>query len=115
MARGYPPPHCENTQVLREAITEDDTMERKNFSEHHYKQLRYLVYWCTAILEMPLFFLSLEPGLGTYIYQGTMYRSVLVSFRRRLRRAAPCGSPGMANQVRQACSRRTGVGSFLSF
>ena len=24
MARGHPPPHCENTQVLREAITEDD-------------------------------------------------------------------------------------------
>ena len=22
--RGHPPPHCENTQVLREAITEDD-------------------------------------------------------------------------------------------
>ena len=24
VARGHPPPHCENTQVLREAITEDD-------------------------------------------------------------------------------------------
>ena len=24
MARGHPPPHCENTQVLREAIAEDD-------------------------------------------------------------------------------------------
>ena len=24
MARGHPTPHCENTQVLREAITEDD-------------------------------------------------------------------------------------------
>ena len=24
MARGHPPPYCENTQVLREAITEDD-------------------------------------------------------------------------------------------
>ena len=24
MVRGHPPPHCENTQVLREAITEDD-------------------------------------------------------------------------------------------
>ena len=24
MARGHPPPHCENTQVLKEAITEDD-------------------------------------------------------------------------------------------
>ena len=24
MGRGHPPPHCENTQVLREAITEDD-------------------------------------------------------------------------------------------
>ena len=27
MARGHPPPHCENTQVLREAITEDDDDE----------------------------------------------------------------------------------------
>ena len=24
VARGHSPPHCENTQVLREAITEDD-------------------------------------------------------------------------------------------
>ena len=24
VVRGHPPPHCENTQVLREAITEDD-------------------------------------------------------------------------------------------
>ena len=24
VARGHPPPHCENTQVLREAITEDE-------------------------------------------------------------------------------------------
>ena len=24
VARGDPPPHCENTQVLREAITEDE-------------------------------------------------------------------------------------------
>ena len=24
VACGHPPPHCENTQVLREAITEDD-------------------------------------------------------------------------------------------
>ena len=27
MARGHPPPHCESTQVLREAITEDDDDE----------------------------------------------------------------------------------------
>ena len=27
MAREHPPPHCENTQVLREAITEDDDDE----------------------------------------------------------------------------------------
>ena len=27
VARGHPPPHCENTQVLREAITEDDDDE----------------------------------------------------------------------------------------
>ena len=24
VARGHPPPHCENTQALREAITEDE-------------------------------------------------------------------------------------------
>ena len=24
VARGHPPPHCENTQVLREAITESE-------------------------------------------------------------------------------------------
>ena len=34
VARGHPPPHCENTQVLRKAITEDDdddfTREVKN-------------------------------------------------------------------------------------
>ena len=28
VARGHPPPHCENTQVLREANTEDDDDER---------------------------------------------------------------------------------------
>ena len=27
MAHGHPPPHCENTQVLREAITEGDDDE----------------------------------------------------------------------------------------
>ena len=31
MARGHPPPHCENTQVLREAITEDDEDDDRNF------------------------------------------------------------------------------------
>ena len=31
VARGHPPPHCENTQVLREAIIEDDDdMTQKN-------------------------------------------------------------------------------------
>ena len=29
VARGHPPPHCENTQVLREAITEDDDDDEK--------------------------------------------------------------------------------------
>ena len=28
VAHGHPPPHCENTQVLREAITEDDDDEK---------------------------------------------------------------------------------------
>ena len=53
---------------------------------------------------MPLFFLSLEPGSDTYLYQETLYRSE--SCRRRLRKTAPCGSPGMATQGRQAYRRR---------
>ena len=52
---------------------------KNNFSEHHYKQ-------------------------DTYLYQETLYRSG--SCRRRLRKTAPCGSPGMATQVRQAYRRR---------
>ena len=58
---------------------------------------------------MPLFFLSLEPGSDTYmhLYQETLYRSE--SCRRKLRKTAPCESPGMATQVRQACRRATGV------
>ena len=38
MARGHPPPHCENTQVLREAITEndeDDDVDDDNFIHGH--------------------------------------------------------------------------------
>ena len=53
---------------------------------------------------MTLFFLSLEPGSDTYLYQETLYRSE--SCRRRLSKTAPCGSPGMATQVCQACRRR---------
>ena len=53
---------------------------------------------------MPLFSLSLEPGSDTYLYQETLYRSE--ACRRRLRKTAPCGSPGMATQDRQACRRR---------
>ena len=59
------------------------------------------------IHEMPLFFLSLEPGSGTYPYQETLYRSE--SCIRRLRRTAPCGSPKMATQVHQASSDATNV------
>ena len=53
---------------------------------------------------MPLFSLSLEPGSDTYPYQDPLYRSE--SCRRRLRKTAPCGSPGMATQDCQACRRR---------
>ena len=53
---------------------------------------------------MPLFLLSFEPGSDTYIYLETLYRSE--SCKRRLRKTAPCGSPGMATQVRQAYRRR---------
>ena len=56
------------------------------------------------IRVMPLFFLSLEPGSDTYLYQETLYWSE--SCRRRLRRTAPCGSLGMVTQDRQAFRRR---------
>ena len=56
---------------------------------------------------MPLFFLSLEPGSDTYLYQETLYRSE--SCRRRLRKTAPCGSPGMATQVVKHIADATGV------
>ena len=54
----------------------------------------------SKIHEMPFFFLSFELGSGSNLYQETLYWSE--SSRRRLRKAAPCGSPGMATQVRQA-------------
>ena len=53
---------------------------------------------------MPLFFADLVPGSGTYLYQETLYRSE--SGKRRLRRTAPCGPPGMATQARPAYRRR---------
>ena len=58
---------------------------------------------------MPLFFLkvkrmqSLEPG-PVLIFIKRLHRSE--SDRRRLRRNASCGYPGMAIQVRPACHRR---------
>ena len=58
----------------------------------------------SLIHVMLLFFLSLEPGSDTYPYQDPLYRSE--SCRRKLRKTAPCGSPGMATQDRQACRRR---------
>ena len=61
---------------------------------------------------MPLFFLSLEPGLDTYLYQETLYRRE--SCRRRLRKTAPCGSPGMVTQVCQAYRRRYWCSSISS-
>ena len=39
------------------------------FSGHHDKQDT----WCPVIHEMPLFFLSLEPGSDTYLNQETLY------------------------------------------
>ena len=41
--------------------------------------------------EMPLFFLSLEPGPGTCLSQETLYRSIFCT--------APWGPPGMATQA----------------
>ena len=42
MAKGHPPPHCENTQVLREAITEDDDEEEEEEDSrlHVWQQMR---------------------------------------------------------------------------
>ena len=56
---------------------------------------------------MSLFFLSLEPGSDTYLYQETQYRSE--SCRRRLRKTAPCGSPGMAIKFVKHVVDTTGV------
>ena len=46
---------------------------------------------------MPLFFAYLVPGSGTNLYQETLYRSE--SCKRRLRRTAPCGPPGIDNLI----------------
>ena len=56
-----------------------------NSSERHYRQ----GIWCIVIREMPCFFYCLEPGLGTYLCQETLYRSESC---RRLRRTAPFGA-----------------------
>ena len=48
-----------------------------------------------------LVLLKFGAGSDTYLYQETLYRSE--SCRRRFRKTATCGSPGMATQVRQAC------------
>ena len=43
VVRGHPPPHCENTQVLREAITKDDDdddliCKKKNFRHRNFQK-----------------------------------------------------------------------------
>ena len=55
---------------------------------------------CIVIHVMPEYALDWVPGSGICLYQETLYRSV--SCRRRLRRTAPCETPGMATQVRLA-------------
>ena len=59
---------------------------------------------CIVIHVMPEYALDWVPGSGICLYQETLYRSV--SCRRRLRRTAPCETPGMATQVRLAFHRR---------
>ena len=49
---------------------------------------------CIVIHVMPEYALDWVPGSGICLYQETLYRSV--SCRRRLRRTAPCETPGMA-------------------
>ena len=72
----------------------------RNFSGHHYRQM----VLCIVIHVMPEYALDWVPGSGICLYQETLYRSV--SCRRRLRRTAPCETPGMATQVRLAFHRR---------
>ena len=45
-ARGHPPPHCENTQVLREAITEDDDDDDGGNSACTFAQSDQLLFRC---------------------------------------------------------------------
>ena len=59
---------------------------------------------CIVIHVMPEYALDWVPGSGICLYQETLYQSV--SCRRRLRRTAPCETPGMATQVRLAFHRR---------
>ena len=63
MARGHPPPHCENTQVLREAITEDDDVwDFRGRLEHGEKRFSKLIIGNVARIymnigeNMPVFF-----------------------------------------------------------
>ena len=62
---------------------------------------------CIVIHEISLLFLSLELGLGTYLYQETLYLSE--SCKRKVRKTAPFELPGMTTQVRAACRRRNFV------
>ena len=57
--------------------------------------------------EMPLFFLSLGPGSGTYFYQDTLYRSE--SCRRRLGRLLPAGLQGWLLKFIKHVADATGV------
>ena len=73
---------------------------KKEFSGHHYRQM----VLCIVIHVMPEYALDWVPGSGICLYQETLYQRV--SCRRRLRRTAPCETPGMATQVRLAFHRR---------
>ena len=67
---------------------------------HHHRQMVPR----TATHATPEYAPDWAPGSGTCLHQETLYRSV--SCRRRLRRTAPCETPGMATQVRLAFHRR---------
>ena len=72
---------------------------KRNFSGHHYRQM----VLCIVIHVMPEYALDWVPGSGICLYQETLYRCV--SCRRRLRRTAPCETPGMATQVGDTITR----------
>ena len=58
MAHGHPPLHCENTQVLREAITEDNNDDEFRFSCIHVKTILKSCFCCQLFSNIFFFRIS---------------------------------------------------------